>query len=232
MMHSHDPFNHPNMLFGRLRSACAGEWNAYCTHEFVRRIADATLPEECFRHYLQQDYLFLIHFGRAWALAVYKSETLADMRAAAATLNAILNYEMDLHVKYCAGRGLKEQDLEQITEAKANMAYTRYVLERGFAGDILDLHVALAPCIIGYAVIGKNLAEDPSTKLEGNPYRDWIEMYAGETFQKEAMAAMQHLDQLAASRMGSGRFESLVKTFRQATTLEIGFWDMGLNLQV
>jgi thiaminase/transcriptional activator TenA len=153
------------------------------------------LPEECFRHYLEQDYLFLIHFSRAWALAVYKSDTLADMRAATSTLDAILNYEMELHVKYCAGWGLKEQEMERANEAKANMAYTRYVLERGLAGDVLDLHVALAPCVIGYAVIGKNL------------------------------------DKLATLRLGPGRFENLVKTFRQATILEIGFWDMGLNLQ-
>jgi thiaminase/transcriptional activator TenA len=227
-----DNFNDPNTLFGRLRSACAEEWDGYCNHEFVRRIGDATLSEQSFRHYLEQDYLFLIHFSRAWALAVYKADTLADMRAAASTLNAILNYEMNLHVRYCAGWALTEQEMERKNEARANMAYTRYVLERGLAGDVLDLHVALAPCIIGYAVIGKNLATDPRTKLAGNPYRDWIEMYAGEKFQNVAKAAMRHLDELAASRMGSGRFDSLVKTFRQATSLEIGFWDMGLNIQV
>ena len=112
------------------------------------------------------------------------------------------------------------------------MAYTRYVLERGLAGDVLDLHVALAPCVIGYAVIGRKLAADPTTRFEGNPYRDWIEMYAGEEFQNVARAAVRHLDQLAASRLGPGRFESLASTFRQATSLEIGFWDMGLHLQV
>jgi thiaminase/transcriptional activator TenA len=225
-------FNDPNTLFERLRSACAKEWDGYCNHEFVRRIGDATLPEQSFRHYLEQDYLFLIHFSRAWALAVYKADTLADMRAAASTLNAILNYEMNLHVKYCAGWGLTEQEMERINEARPNMAYTRYVLERGLAGDVLDLYVALAPCVIGYAVIGKNLETDAKTKLEGNPYRAWIEMYAGEEFQNVAKAAVRYLDELAASRMGPGRFESLVKTFRQATFLEIGFWDMGLNIQV
>jgi len=153
------------------------------------------------------------------------------MRAAASTLNALLNHEMQLHVKYCAGWGLTEQEMESINEAKANMAYTRYVLERGLAGDVLDLHVALAPCVIGYAVIGNSLATDPTTKLEGNPYKDWIEMYAGEEFQRVARGAVHHLDELAASRMGPGRFESLVKTFRQATSLEIGFWDMGLHIQ-
>jgi thiaminase/transcriptional activator TenA len=138
---------------------------------------------------------------------------------------------MELHVKYCAGWGLTEQEMELKNEARANMAYTRYVLERGLAGDVLDLHVALAPCVIGYAVIGKNLVNDPKTKLEGNPYKDWIEMYSGEEFQNVATAAVLNLDKLAASRMGVGRFESLVKTFFQATSLEIGFWDMGLNMQ-
>ncbi len=224
-------FNDPKTLFGRLRSACAEEWANYCNHEFVQRIGDATLPEQSFRHYLEQDYLFLIHFSRAWALAVYKADTLADMRAAASTLNAIINYEMELHVKYCAGWGITEQEMELKNEARANMAYTRYVLERGLAGDVLDLHVALAPCVIGYAVIGKNLMNDPKTKLEGNPYKDWIEMYSGEEFQEVAKAAVLNLDKLSASRMGAGRFESLVKTFLQATSLEIGFWDMGLNIQ-
>ncbi len=227
-----DKFKDPDTLFGRLRSACSDEWERYCNHEFVRHIGDGTLPEQCFRHYLEQDYLFLIHFSRAYALAVFKAETLPDMRTAASTLNTILNYEMNLHVKYCSGWGLTEQEMERKNEARANMAYTRYVLERGLAGDVLDLHVALAPCVIGYAVIGRNLAADPKTELGSNPYADWIAMYAGEEFQNVAKMAVRYLDELAGSRMGPGRFESLVKTFRQATSLEIGFWDMGLTLDI
>lgn len=217
-------------LFTELKGRCAKQWDAYCNHEFVSRIGDGSLPHKCFRHYLMQDYLFLIHFSRAWALAVYKSENLTDMRAAASTLNAHLNLEMELHVKYCADWGITEQELEQTDEANANMAYTRYVLERGLAGDILDLHVALAPCVIGYAVICKQLMAAPGTKLEGNPYKDWIKMYAGEEYQAVANSAAQHLDVLASSRMGASRIDSLSKTFKQATTLEIGFWEMGLHL--
>ena len=56
------------------------------------------------------------------------------------------------------------------------------------AGDLLDLHVALAPCIVGYAEIAAELIADPATRLEGNPYRDWIEMYAGEEYREVAAA--------------------------------------------
>ena len=46
----------------------------------VLLLATGELPEACFRRYLVQDYLFLIHFARAWGLAIYKSDQLAEMR--------------------------------------------------------------------------------------------------------------------------------------------------------
>ena len=216
-------------LFARLRAACADEWEAYVGHPFVRRLADGSLDRACFRHYLGQDYLFLIHFARAYGLAVYKAESLADMRAAAATVSALLDVEMKLHIDFCAGWGLSEAEMEALPEATATMAYTRFVLERGMAGDVLDLHTALAPCVVGYGEIGRRLMDDPATKLEGNPYRPWIEMYAGADYQEVAAEAVAQLDRLAESRVGPGRVEALAKTFAQATRLESAFWEMGLE---
>ncbi len=216
-------------LFGRLRAAAAGEWDGYTRHEFVRRLGDGSLPEACFRRYLIQDYLFLIQFARAYALAAYKSETLADIRDAAHSVAAIADTEMSLHVTYCAGWGLTEDDLAGAPEATATMAYTRYVLEKGASGDLLDLYVALAPCIVGNAEIGTWLRADPDTRTEGNAYAAWIDMYAGADYQEVARGAVEQLDRLERSRAGPGRFDALARTFRQATRLEIAFWDMGLS---
>ncbi|MSO92860.1 MAG: TenA family protein [Rhodospirillales bacterium] len=218
-------------LFRRLKTACAAEWAAYTEHAFVKGVADGTLPEACFRRYLAQDYLFLIHFARAYALAAYKGETLADIRQAATGLSAIIDVEMELHIKYCAGWGLGAAALESVPEAEETMAYTRYVLERGLAGDLLDLHVALAPCIVGYGEIGAALAADPRTKKDGNPYWAWIEMYASAEYQSIAAAGCSTLDALMVRRGGEGRLASLIATFRQATQLEAAFWQMGLKAQ-
>jgi thiaminase/transcriptional activator TenA len=219
----------PNSLMGRLCAACSDEWSDYTGHAFVRGLGDGTLPEPAFRHYLAQDYLFLIHFARAYGLAVYKSNTLADMRAAAAAITGILEVEMALHVKYCAGWGLSEAAMAAVPEDPACMAYTRFVLERGMAGDILDLHTALSPCVVGYGVIGKALADDPATRRQGNPYLSWIEMYSGSDYRELVGAAVAQLDRLAVSRGGEARFVDLVQAFRAATVLESGFWQMGLD---
>ncbi len=85
-------------FFERLKAEASDEWHDYCHHDFVNQLGNSSLPVACFRHYLLQDYVFLVHFSRAWALAVYKAERLDDMRAAATTLNALLNHEMALHV--------------------------------------------------------------------------------------------------------------------------------------
>lgn len=225
-------------LFARLRQHCDAEWRAYVDHPFVQGLGDGTLPEACFRHYLGQDYLFLIHLARAYALAAYKSDDLTGISQASEALAAIVDVEMGLHVEFCAGWGLGEAEMAALPEAPETLAYTRYVLERGLSGDVLDLHVALAPCVVGYAEIGATLAAQPTEKLGASPYRAWIEMYGGADYQAVARAEVAHIEHLAPRRAGldsdaakagdGGRMPGLITTFRQATVLEAAFWDMGL----
>jgi len=221
-------------LVGALKRACVGDWAAYTGHAFVRGLAEGSLAEASFRHYLVQDYLFLIQFARAYALAAYKAEDLDEMRAAAGSVDALLNTEMQLHVSYCARWGLDEATLRATPEARATLAYTRYVLAAGSTGDLLDLLVALAPCACGYGEIGARLLNDPATRLDGNPYRDWIELYGGTEFQRVSRDAVAQVDRVAARRIGadipgSGRWPSLCRVFAEATRLEAEFWQMGLD---
>lgn len=216
-------------LFLRLRDAAGADWQAYVAHQFVRQLAAGTLPAAAFRHYLVQDYLFLIHFARAFALAVFKSDTLADMRDRSATLHALLHTEMHLHVGFCRDWGISESDMEAAPEAPQTMAYTRYVLERGLAGDVLDLEVALAPCTVGYAEVANAILADPARMTANNPYQPWIDMYAGAEYQAVAASAVARLDRVGAARGAEARFPVLAKTFAEASRLEAAFWQMGLD---
>lgn len=214
-------------IFDRLKQAAAPEWDSYVNHEFVRQLGDGSLPESAFRTYLMQDYLFLIQFARAWALAAYKSRSIADIRAAQAGLAGILD-ETELHVRLCARWGISRAELETSQEHQATVAYTRYVLDCGAAGDLLDLQVALAPCVIGYAEIGIALAPNGIGALKGHPYREWIGEYAGDAYQDVAAGARRQLDALSARSMTDKRFEELARLFAKASRLEADFWQMGL----
>ena len=119
--------------------------------------------------------------------------------------------------------------MAQQPEALETIAYTRFVLDRGLAGDRLDLEVALAPCIVGYAEIAAERMADPATRHDGNPYREWLVMYAGDEYQSLARNAAAALDEQFARRGGDGRFAALAPTFATAARLEADFWQMGIE---
>ena len=216
--------------FKLMRGAAQGPWREFTRHAFVEGLKNGTLPREAFLHYLRQDYVFLIHFSRCWALAVVKSETHSEMLTAVATVNALVAEEMQLHIGICAAEGISEEELFATAERIENLAYTRFVLEAGYSGDLLDLLAALAPCVMGYGEIGARLSSEATSET----YRDWISTYAGDDYQSACKAVGELLDQALIRRIGadfeaSPRWDRLCQTFRTATKLEVNFWQMGLT---
>ncbi|WP_127112952.1 thiaminase II [Shimia sediminis] len=216
--------------FALMREGASGSWRDYTRHAFVEGLRDGSLPRAAFLHYLRQDYVFLIHFSRAWALAVVKSETHDEMLTAVGTVNALVAEEMQLHVGICEAAGIPQDELFATPERAENLAYTRFVLEAGYSGDLLDLLAALAPCVMGYGEIGARLG----TEATSDTYRDWIDTYASDDYQTACKAVGTLLDSALTRRIGpdfekSPRWNRLCQTFQKATELEVNFWQMGLT---
>ena len=102
-------------LFRRLVNAAGEDWPAYTRHSFVLALARGDLPEAAFRRYLVQDYLFLLHFARAWGLAIYKSDSLPEMRRAQSLVSATLDNPVDI----LGDAGLVEKPAIRETPAKS-----------------------------------------------------------------------------------------------------------------
>lgn len=215
-------------FFDRLREAAGEEWTRYTRHEFVRRLGDGSLEQAAFRHYLIQDYLFLIHFARAKALAIFKAESVEAMREKVSGIAATLSETM-MHLRYCEGWGISQAEVLATPEAAETVSYTRYVIDRGLAGDILDLEVALAPCTVGYGEVALRVEACAERKREGNLYETWIRTYADPGYQALAKAAAARIDALGVSHGGAARFPMLSAIFSEAARLEARFWQMGLD---
>jgi len=219
-------------IFERLKSDAAPQWADYTHHEFVGQLGDGTLPAQCFRHYMVQDYLFLIQFARAYALGVYKSPSVSDMRQSLDGVKAILDVELELHIEVCERWGLTRADIESAPEDTPTMAYTRFVLDAGMSGDLLDLQAALAPCILGYAEIGARLKAEVNGGGAENPYRRWIDEYSGEAYQDIADGFATWFDRKAYETLTEHRYPRVLSLFEKACRLESDFWQMGLKAPV
>ncbi|MBF0783948.1 thiaminase II [Muribacter muris] len=202
-------------------------WKNYIEHHFVLQLAQGTLPIINFQHYLKQDYLYLFHYSRAFGLAVYKADTFAQMSAAQQVVQSILE-ESELHISYCKEWGISKEELQQLSEAPACIAYTRYVLDCGMHGTLAELYAAIAPCALGYAEIARMINErrlSPSN----NPYQKWIDSYASPDFQHSAAQIGATLEQLCQFITPS-QLQKIQEIFTTATRMEVAFWQMGLDL--
>ena len=218
-------------VFNLLKEKNLKNWLLYTKHDFVNLLSSDTLKEKYFLNYLIQDYLFLIQFSKAWSLAVLKSDTLEEMKIAANTVNDLINFEMELHIKLCGSYNISKNDLESANEENENIAYTRYVLELGYSGDFLDLLSALAPCVLGYGEIGMN---GKILKIKTPMYQKWVDTYSSDEYQDVCKNVANLIDQAFLLRLGSDyvntyKWNKVNKIFNKATLLEIDFWNMALK---
>ena len=160
----------------------------------MQQLAKGTLPKACFQHYLKQDYIYLFHYSRAFALGVFKARNFAEMEMPRKTLD-ILCQEIKLHLDYCRQWEISEQEIFQTPESAACISYTRYLLDCGMTGGLPELYAAVTPCALGYAQVARYITEN-YPKLPSNPYQAWIDAYSTPEYQQAAQETVDFLTAL------------------------------------
>ncbi|MDO8184035.1 thiaminase II [Conexibacter sp. JD483] len=228
-----------------LRAAAAATWEAQHTHPFVRGIGDGTLPLDRFRHFVRQDYVYLVDYGRLLALGCARAPELATMRRFAELTQAILVTEMDLHRAFALEWGVAPAELEAEPPTATTRAYTDFLLRTATLGDFADLVAALLPCMWGYAEVGARLAAaqpppaaasapDAATPAPDaaapNPYARWIATYADPEFQALAAWCRELMDRIGSAADVPTRAR-LHDVFAHSSRHELAFWDASWRLE-
>ena len=214
------------MDYQTLRHNCPS-WDGYIQHDFVKQLAAGTLASDSFRHYLVQDYLYLIHYTRVMALSVYKSDTLAQMRVGQAGINAMLDMEIGMYLDFCRQWSIPLEQVENAPESAVIIAYSRYILDAAMSGSLAELYAAIAPCLMGYGEIGKRIKEQGF--ITGNPYQPWLDVFSSDDFQAITAQNEAQINTLLAdaSPAQANKFQRL---FNTATRMEVNFWQQALDL--
>jgi thiaminase/transcriptional activator TenA len=202
-----------------LRQAADPIWSAEHDHPFVRGIGEGSLDPAKFRHYVRQDYLFLIDYARLLALGCARAPRLDEMTRFAELAGAVLGSEMALHRSYAAEWGVSAAALEDERPTATTRAYTDYLLRVAALGDYGELAAALLPCMWGYHELAVTLAERgrPGNEL----YARWIDEYAGAEF-GQLTAWCRTLNDRAAETSDRRR---MTDAFLISSRYELAFWD-------
>ena len=202
---------------------------AILEHPFITGIGDGSLPVDRFKYYVIQDYVYLIDYSRALAIASARAIDLQDMSWFAGLLDETLNQEMALHRSYCQEFGINLQELESVEPASTTKSYTNFLLKTAYQGSFGELVASLLPCQWGYWEIGDHLL-NRGLPTSAPLYARWIEMYTSEEFSGLAHHIREMTDRIGADA-GSVELEAMRRAYMNSVRLEHCFWDMAYSLE-
>ena len=188
---------------------------------FNVELAEGRLGLDRFRHYIIQDAKYLIAFGQALAVAAAKADHPDHMVQFAGAAREAVVVERGLHGDYFGRFGLDEAAVAAVPPSPVCHHYASFLLATAFREPLPVVAAALLPCFWVYREVGHSIH---GAAAPDNPYRAWIDTYAGDDFAAAVDAMIATTDALARSasvREG----EAMQAAFTRAMQLEWMFWD-------
>ena len=201
----------------QLRNEAQPIWRRIFGHPFLKEIKDGTLPEETFRYYLIQDYLFLEGFGRTVAMALAKapdSQTFQELAHRVMT-----PVERPLHHKLFAEARLTLADAENAVRSPANTAYVDHMLQTASLHGLGPTAAALLPCTWTY-----HLLKDEVGQSEHPLYGQWTRFYVEGFLESSVVAWRGFVDQMALGA-DHAEMEAMRRAFLTSSRYEYMFWE-------
>lgn len=193
---------------------------------FIEELSTGTLPREKFQFYMQQDALYLADYGRALAALGTKA---TDNQMALDFFDFgkhALVVESALHESY-----FKEFDVPPSSSSDRMEPvchhYVHYLKSCVAFEPIEVAAAAVLPCFWIYKEVGDHIYS--RGQHHDNPYKSWIDTYAGEDFAAGVIKAKEYCDILSEETTASMR-RRMFQAFQTSSRLEYLFWDAAFNI--
>lgn len=203
-------------------------WDSYIHHDFVRQVADGTLPLKNFQFYIEQDYNYLVDYGRVHCIAASKSPDIQNMESELYVIGRIRN-SMNHHKKrirevFCIE---DPEHMDKVKRSPELNEYSRYFKDIAEKGTWAELVAALSPCIMGYGTACfpyRNGIKAPA----GSIYDEWINFYSTDTVDI-SMAKGRFFLNTIAKTLAAKDLNRIVQIYADVCELEAKFWTSALN---
>ncbi|AGA76510.1 thiaminase II [Echinicola vietnamensis] len=185
---------------------------------FNQELQKGSLPKEVFKFYMAQDAFYLGEFGKALSTISGRFADLDRVLAFSEFAAGAIVVERALHESYFKELGLPDE----VEPSPSCLLYTNYIRNQAGFANIEKAVAAILPCFWIYKAVGDHIyAQQDGSE---NPYKNWIDTYAGEEFATSVEKAIAITDQLAEEASPAAR-EEMFEAFEMASKLEWMFWD-------
>lgn len=188
---------------------------------FNADLAAGTLREDVFRHYILQDAHYLEGFARALSLVSAKGLNPDHVVQFAEASSVAILVERSLHTEYFRRFGISARSFGETERTPVCEHYVSFLLSTAALQPFEVGLAALLPCFWIYREVGHHIHACAGTD---NPYRAWIDTYAGEDFSAAVDRVIATVDDVAGE--ASDRvLRDMRLAYRRSAQLEWMFWD-------
>lgn len=209
----------------RLLSASQSVWDTYHQHPFVLGLQNGTLDQAKFRHYILQDYLYLIEYAKVFAIGITKARSLPVMQLFSSYIQSIVHSEMTTHTGYMEKLNISREELAQTPVALSNRSYTAYMMQVAYEGGEAEALTAILSCAYSYEAIGCAIARENPDAAIHPLYGDWVQYYSGDQYHQDNLRLLNMLETLTKNYTEQ-QLCRLENIFVICSRYESEFWDM------
>lgn len=209
----------------RLLSASQSVWDTYHQHPFVLGLQNGTLDQAKFRHYILQDYLYLIEYAKVFAIGITKARSLPVMQLFSSYIQSIVHSEMTTHTGYMEKLNISREELAQTPVALSNRSYTAYMMQVAYEGGEAEALTAILSCAYSYEAIGCAIARENPNAASHPLYGDWVQYYSGDQYHQDNLRLLNMLETLTKNYTEQ-QLCRLENIFVICSRYESEFWDM------
>ena len=188
--------------------------------EFLKELAEGSLSNDAFARYIAQDEIYLKNYYNQMYMLADLMEDAQDRNLFLSFAQSGMEGEKALHDMLIDKYGIDTE----VEASKVTAGYNAHIREGIATGNPCVALASVLPCMWIYNQVGLHILNH--SKLEGNPYKEWILEYGQEEFTTGVNKVLKMIDGWA-SKADSQTREMMDYYYLKSALYEYAFWDYG-----
>ena len=190
--------------------------------DFLNELSKGTLSNHAFARYIAQDEIYLKNYYKQMYMLADLMEEEQDRNLFLSFAQSGMEGEKALHDMLIEKYGIDtEVEASRVTDG-----YNAHICEGIATGNPCIALASVLPCMWIYNQVGLHILNH--SKLESNPYMEWILEYGQEEFTTGVNKVLKMIDVWAAKADKETR-EMMDHYYLKAALYEYAFWDYGYH---
>ena len=196
-------------------------WKAAADEPFLEELGKGTLDKKMFYDYIVQDSIYLRYYLKAFAMGMFKSETLKDMQFFYSVLGYVNDSENATRLSYLKDNGMTDDDVETIDRFPACVNYTDFLIKSAESDDLPGILMAVMPCMLGYEYVFRKTKERHPEVMDGY-FGPLVADYTSSLYHDCCIEWTEYCNRF----INDENEKRLSAIFREASRQELIFWQM------